>query len=130
MQVFLYVNLITPATYSQPLLQEIKISFPQVAVLDMDAQSGELVQHYALQLLQEAELAIVCIKANESINDISALMPLLEELFQDKPGRLVLLLGQHARLQRMFAARQSIKYKAVGEEEAVAEVQSFFVSVK
>ena len=126
MQAFLYINLATSISYKQPVLEHVKTALPQLAILDMDAQSGELVQHYALQLLKEAEQAVLCIKADESITDFSAMMPLLEELFLEKPGRLVLLQGQQSRLQRMFSAREGIKYKFVVEEEVVDEVQAFF----
>ncbi|WP_299822323.1 hypothetical protein [uncultured Pontibacter sp.] len=128
MQAFLYFDLTAPGNYryKQPLLEQVKTAMPQAAILDMDAQSGELVQHYALKLLHEAAQAVVCIKADESITDISSLMPILEELFLERPGRLVLLQGQHARLQRMFDARISIKYKVAAAEEVVQQVQSFF----
>ena len=128
MQAFLYFNLTAPGNYRQPLLEEVKTALPHIAILDMDAQSGELVQHYALQLLREAEQAVVCIKADESTADIAALMPLLEELFLEKPERLVLLQGQQARLQRMFAARENIRHKLVSKEDVVQEVQAFFRS--
>ncbi|GAB3193944.1 hypothetical protein ABID22_000391 [Pontibacter aydingkolensis] len=128
MQAFLYFNLATPATYRQPLLEQVKAALPQVAILDMDTKSGELVQRYALQLLRDAAQAVVVIKADESITDLSALMPLLEELFLEKPERLVLLQGAQARLQRMLSARQNLKYKVVAEEEVVPEAQEFFQS--
>ncbi|MBC5992725.1 hypothetical protein [Pontibacter cellulosilyticus] len=130
MQAFLYFNVTAPGTYRQPLLEQLKAALPQVAILDLDAQSGELVQHYALQLLKEAEQAVVCIKADESKTDLGSMMPLLEELFLEKRGRLVLLQGQHARLQRMFGARENINYKTVGEEEVAQEAQSFFETLK
>lgn len=125
MQAFLYFNLAAPGTYRQPLLERVKTALPQVTILDLDAQSGELVQHYALHLLREADQAVVCIKANESITDLGSMMPLLEELFLEKQDRLVLLQGQHARLQRMFGAREGIEYKVVGEEDVVQEAQAF-----
>ena len=125
MQAFLYFNLTEPGTYRQPLLEHVKAALPQVAILDLDAQSGELVQHYALHLLREADQAVVCIKADESTTDLGSMMPLLEELFLEKPERLVLLQGQHARLQRMFGARENIRYKTVGEEDVVQEAQAF-----
>ena len=126
MEAFLYFNMANTATYRQPLLEQVKAALPHVATLDLDAQSGEMVQHYALQLLREAEQAIVCIKTDERVNDLAGMMPLLEELFLEKPGRLVLLQGSHARLQRMFSARESITYKVVAEGEVVEEAKSFF----
>lgn len=126
MQAFIYVALTPSATYSLPLLDQVKAALPNLAILDLDAKSEELVQHYALKLLTEAEQAIVCIKADESINDLTGIMPLLEELFLEKPNRLVLLQGPHARLQRMFGARESITYKVVAEEEVVQVAQAFF----
>ena len=125
MQAFLYINLTATTPYHQPVPEQVKKALPQIAVLDVDAASGELVQHYALRLLRDAAKAVVCIKADESVADISALMPFLEELFQEHPQRHVLLQGQHDRLQRMFAARPAVSFKVVGEEEVLEEVEQF-----
>jgi hypothetical protein len=125
MQAFLYFNLTSAITYRQPLLEQVKVALPHLDVLDLDAKSGEMLQQYALKVLHDAEQAVVCIKAEENVQDLGALMPLLEELFIEHPNRLVLLSGHHTRLQRMFEARERVKFKVVSEEDVVQKAQEF-----
>ncbi|WP_439881142.1 hypothetical protein ACSX1A_18615 [Pontibacter sp. MBLB2868] len=125
MESFLYINLTHTNAYQQPVPERIKAAFPGIAILDLDARSGELVQHYALRLLRDSEKGVVCIKVDDSTTDIAVLMPLLEELFEEHAQRLVLLQGQHARLQRMFGARPDIEYAVVEEDEVLRAVERF-----
>ncbi|AKD02587.1 hypothetical protein POKO110462_08725 [Pontibacter korlensis] len=125
MQAFLYVDLTSDTSFQQPVVEEVHKSLPSVSVLDIDARSDKLLQHYALRLLREAARAVVCIKAEEHTQDLGSLMPLLEELFQEGKQRLVLLQGQHPRLQRIFSARSHVAFKVVTEEEVVQEVKRY-----
>lgn len=125
MQAFLYVELSTSTAYRKPLPEQVKQQLPEVAVLDIDAHSDDVLQHYALRLLRESDRAVVGIKADPSITELGKIMALLEELFQEKAGRLVLLLGEHSRLRRMFEARPHVQFKQVKEEEAVREAKQF-----
>ncbi|WP_276498712.1 hypothetical protein [Pontibacter litorisediminis] len=126
MQAFLYIVLTADTAFLQPVVERVRQSLPAVTVLDLDARSDELLQHYALRLLRESERAVVCIKAAESTTGFGSLMPLLEELFEEGRQRLVLLQGQQSRLQRIFAARPHTALKVVGEEEVMEEVKGFF----
>ncbi|GAB3823485.1 hypothetical protein [Pontibacter rugosus] len=128
MQVFLYINLVEETAYQQPVVVQVRQAFPALGILDMDARSDELLQHYALRLLQEAEQAVVCIKADDATGQLNNLMPLLEELFQERLQRLVLLQGQHPRLQRIFAARPQVLFKVVEEEQVVEELKDFLIN--
>lgn len=125
MQAFLYIELTTHTTYRKPLPEQVKQQLPEVAVLDIDAESDELLQHYALRLLRESDKAVVCIKADATVTDLGKVMALLEELFQEKDNRLVLLLGEHSRLQRMFQARPQVQFRQVEEENVLEEVKRF-----
>ncbi|WP_162051464.1 hypothetical protein [Pontibacter pamirensis] len=129
MQAFLYIELTTHTTYSKPLPEQVKRQLPEVAVLDIDAGSDELLQHYALRLLRESDQAVVCIKADANTPGLGKAMAILEELFEEKAGRLVLLLGEHSRLQRMFQARPHVQLRQVEEEEALNEVKQFLAKV-
>ncbi|WP_194350036.1 hypothetical protein [Pontibacter beigongshangensis] len=129
MKAFLYLNLLTSAqtTYEQPVLLWAKKHLPEVAVLDLDANSDEMLQHYALRLLREAQQIAVCIRSEAEAAEFQKLMPLVEELLQPKPGRLLLLYGGNARLLRMLQARPQLKFRVVEEEAQLQEVlQSFF----
>ncbi|MFD2513049.1 hypothetical protein ACFSRY_04170 [Pontibacter locisalis] len=128
MQAFLFIDLTTPASYHQPVLERVKAVLPKVSVLDLDAESDEMMQHYALRLLRNSGKLVVCIKADEGVTEIAVLMPFLEELFQENPDRLVLLLGHHTRLSRMFEARPEVNFKVVGEGEVVEETEKFLHS--
>ncbi|MCX2741263.1 hypothetical protein [Pontibacter anaerobius] len=126
MQAFLYFNL-TPAgmVFREPLVEQVRQSMPAVSVLDLDAKSDELLQHYALRLLREAEQAVVSIKSEDGTADLGSIMPLLEELFEEGKLRRVLLLGTHPRLERIFAARPHVRLKVVQEGDVLEEVKQF-----
>ncbi len=125
MQAFLYFDLTSDSAFHKPVVEQVRQSLPAVSILDLDARSDELLQHYALRLLRESEKAVVCIKADENAAELSSLMPLLEELFEEGKQRLVLLQGQHPRLQRIFAARPHVAFKVVEEENVLEEVRRF-----
>lgn len=125
MKSFLLVELALQPTYEQPLLAWVRHTFPEVLTFDVDVQSSEQLQQYALRFLREASEAVVCIKAGEGA--LHQLMPLLEEVLHSGPDRLILLFGQQPRLQRMLAARSTLKYTLVEDEEAFKEaVQLYF----
>lgn len=126
MQAFLYYDLAVSTAFHQPVVEQVRQSMPAVSVLDLDAASDKLLLHYALRLLRESERAVVSIKSDENTADLSGLMPLLEELFEEGKQRLILLQGQHhPRLQRIFAARPHVAFKVVREEEVVPAVRQF-----
>ena len=127
MQAFLYIEVTTATTYRKPLPEEVKQQLPEVAVLDIDAQSDELLLHYALRLLQESDKMVVCIKADSTEPGLGKVMGLMEELFHEKANRLILLLGDHSRLQRMFQARPQVQFKKVAEGEVVEQVKQFLL---
>jgi len=125
MQVFLYVSLAVGAAYQPPLIAQVKQAFPAVTVLDVDARSDELLLHHALRLLREADRAVVCIQAEEADAGLGNIVPVLEELLQEQEQRLVLLLGRHPRLVRIFQSRPHVHFKEVRQEEVVPELQAF-----
>jgi len=124
---FLLLDLTTVATFRQPLLAEVKRVWPEVATLDVDAQSGELLLHYGLRLLREADKAVVLVQADETTEGFGSAMPLVEELLLAQEGRMVLLLGRHPRLERMLQARPHIAFKQILDEaEALGELALYF----
>ncbi|ARS36746.1 hypothetical protein [Pontibacter actiniarum] len=127
MQAFLYIDLAANNAYRKPVVELVQKALPTVTVLDLDSRSDELLQHYALRLLREAERTVVCIKADDGAAGLGNLMPLLEELFQEGRQRLVLLQGEHPRLQRIFSVRPHVAFKAVGAGEVPAEVSAFLL---
>nr|WP_242922217.1 hypothetical protein [Pontibacter liquoris] len=127
MRAFLLLDLSAGAAYGQPLVAQVKQAWPEVATLDLDAGSTELLLHYALRLLHEAGKTVVLVKAAATANEFGKAMPLIEELLVPQEGRLLLLLGPHPRLQRMLQARPQVLYKQVETEaDALAEISSFF----
>lgn len=129
MQAFLYFDLSSDTAFHKPVVEQVRQSLPTVSILDLDAKSDELLQHYALRLLRESEKAVVCIKADENAAELGSLIPLLEELFEEGEKRLVLLQGQHPRLHRIFAARPHLVFKVVEEEAQVVEEVRLFLEV-
>lgn len=125
MQAFLYLDLTAAAAYRKPLPEQVQQQLPAVAVLDIDAQSSELVLHYALRLLRESEKAVLYIKADATATNFGTAMPLLEELFQAGENRFILLAGEHPRLLRMLQARPQVQFKQVNDEKALEMVKQF-----
>lgn len=125
MQTFLYLDLTAAVAYRKALPEQVQQQLPALAVLDIDAQSSELVLHYALRLLRESEKAVIYIKAAATATGFGTMMPLLEELFQSQENRLILLAGEHPRLLRMFQARPQVQFRQVEEVEAVTEIKQF-----
>lgn len=115
MQALLWMDLSDEPNFGQPVLAWARQHFPNLAVFDLDTRSEEMLQHYAVRLLQETPGTIVCLKAGEG--NLNQLMPLLEELLQPQPQRHLLLLGHHPRLSRMLHARPTIRHSAVADEE-------------
>lgn len=125
MDILLLLDLTAIAAYHQPLVAQVKQTWPEVVTLDVDARSDDLLLHYALQLLREADKAVVLVKADESIPGFGNVMPLVEELLLPQDGRLILLLGRHPRLERMLQARPDILFKTMKEEDVLQEIQRF-----
>ncbi len=125
MEAFLYLDLTAAVAYRKALPEQVQQQLPALAVLDIDATSGELVLHYALRLLRESEKAVVYIKADAAVTGFGAMLPLLEELFQSQGNRMILLEGEHPRLLRMLQARPQVRFAQTDEENALGEVRLF-----
>lgn len=129
MRAFLLLDLVTtetPASYQQADLNLVKENFPDVALLDLDATSDELLVHYAKRMIQEATQLVVCIKADEK-SSFRSLSPMLEDLLQGKEQQLILIRGNSYRLQRMVEARPHLKLIQVDTEaEVIAELKQFY----
>jgi biopolymer transport protein ExbD len=129
MQAFLLLDLTSedkPASYQQADVNLVKVNFPNVALLDLDATSDELLVHYAKRMMQEAAQLVVCIKADENTS-FRSLTPLLESLLQENEQQLVLLRGESHRLQRMIEARPYVKFKKVDStSDVIAELEQFY----
>jgi predicted lysophospholipase L1 biosynthesis ABC-type transport system permease subunit len=130
MKALLYLRLLTEdqtIAYGNPLLEQVKNQFPEVAVLDVDSQSGELVLHYAKQLLQNSERLIVCIDSSASDAGFGSVFPLLELVLEGRKEQLIVFRTEHTRLQRMVQARPELQVKAVQDDaELLQEVQRFY----
>ncbi|MHC2991471.1 hypothetical protein OB13_07685 [Pontibacter sp. HJ8] len=120
MQAFLLIDLSGEAVFEQPILAWLRQHRQGIATFDLDTQSDDMLQQYAVRLLQETAETVVCVKAGAG--DLNRLMPLLEELLQPNPDRLLLLLGEQPRLLRILQARPSLRYQVVADEEELKEV--------
>lgn len=128
MQAFLLLDLTSTTDFQRPLLAQVKQTWPEVVTLDVDTASGELLLHYALRLLREADKAVVLVQVDERTPGFGSAMPLVEELLLAQEGRMILLLGRHPRLQRMLQARPHIAFRQIlGEAEALAALALYFV---
>jgi hypothetical protein len=130
MKALLYLRLLTEdqtIAYGNPLLEQIKSQFPDLAVLDVDSQSGELVLHYAKQLLQDSEQLIVCVDSAAADAGFGSVFPLLELVLEGRKEQLIVFRTGHTRLQRMVQARPELQMKVVEDDvELLSEVHQFY----
>lgn len=125
MQAFLLIDLSGTSAFEQPVLAQVRQFFPAIPVLDIDTHSDAVLQQYAVRLLQENPVTVVCVKAGEG--ELNRLMPLLEELLQPHDQRHILLLGSQPRLLRMLQARTGIAYTLLHDEEELRQFLSKLV---
>jgi hypothetical protein len=130
MKALLYIRLLTDdqtIVYQNPLLEQVKKLFPDVAVLDVDSQSGELVLHYAKKLLQDATQVLVCLDCANADAGFGSVFSLLELLLEGQKVQLILFRNNHNRLLRMVQARPELQMKVVQDDvELLHEVQQFY----
>jgi hypothetical protein len=130
MKALLYLRLLTEdqtIAYGNPLLEQIKSQFPDLAVLDVDSQSGELVLHYAKQLLQTSERLIVCIDSSAADAGFGSVFTLLELVLEGRKEQLIVFRNVHSRLLRIVQARPELQMKAIQDDAALLqEVHQFY----
>jgi hypothetical protein len=96
-------------------------------VLDVDSQSGELVLHYAKQLIQTSERLIVCIDSAATDAGFGSVFPLLEVVLEGRKEQLIVFRTEHTRLERMIQARPELQMKVVQDDAALLqEVHQFY----
>lgn len=123
MKAFLYLNLIAgnDAPYQQPILAAVKKALPDVTVLDIDLDTDKLTLQMATRLLEEATQVVICIKGEQEQAGFGSIMPLFEALLTPHQNRLLLMLGQPARLLRMLQARPQLLVKQVQSETEIVQ---------
>lgn len=130
MKALLYLRLLADdqtIVYGNPVLEGLKKQLPDVAVLDVDSRSGELVLHYAKQLLQDSEHVIVCIDSAAIDTGFGSLFPLLELVLEGQKDQLIVFRNNHNRLQRMVHARPELQMKVVQDDIDLMQVVAGFL---
>ncbi|MER2998021.1 hypothetical protein [Pontibacter populi] len=130
MKALLYLRLLADdqtIVYGNPVLEGLKKQLPDVAVLDVDSRSGELVLHYAKQLLQGSEQVIVCIDSASADAGFGSVFPLIELVLEGQKEQLIVFRNDHGRLQRMVQARSELKMKVVQDDIDLMPVVAGFL---
>ena len=131
MKALLYICLLSEAStivYGSPVLEQVKTKLPDVAVLDIDSQSGELVLHYAKQLLQDSEQVIVCIDSAAADSGFGSVFPLLKLVLEGQKDQLIVFRSEHTSLQRIVQARPELQMQAVQDDVELIQVMKEFYS--
>lgn len=99
--------------YGQLVLQEVKqLPAGDLAVLDLDAFSEEMLINYARRLIQEAEAFVVYFKVENENAAFGTSLKIVEEIIRHfKPG-LILIEGHHQRLQTIMQSRPHLACKS------------------
>jgi hypothetical protein len=132
MRSLLYIRLLAEGqtiNYSNPILELVKNQFPDAGLLDIDSQSGELVLHYARQMLQDSERVAIVLDSTTTDAGFGKVFPLIELLLGGGKEQLILFRNDHNRLLRMVKARPELYIKQVqSDEELVQEIAAFYSS--
>jgi hypothetical protein len=121
MKTFIQVNVENTAAFSyhRPLLPWLRAQVPEIAVLDIDSDSDEMLVLQAGRLLQEATFYAVYFKVAEPNARLGSAFKLVEEIIrEDKPG-LILIEGGHNRLTAIMQARPHLLLKTVTSQEEI-----------
>ncbi|KAA5549190.1 hypothetical protein [Adhaeribacter rhizoryzae] len=121
MEAFIQVNIENTASFSfqRPLLSWLKAQNPEIAVLDVDSLSDEMLITQASRLIQEAAKYAIYFKVAEPNGNLGAAFKLVEEIIrEDKPG-LILIEGTHTRLTAIVQSRFYLQYIPVNNPEEI-----------
>lgn len=110
MQVFIYVELLDKPSYSyqKPVLNLVKQSIPGMIYLDVDSFSDDFLVTQACQLLEQATVSVVYFKSASSEAKIGSLVRFAETLIRIQNEKLIVVQGQHNRLERVFSNRSNL----------------------
>ena len=131
MKSLLYISLLAdnqPVNYGNAVLDQVKKHFPEVAVLDVDSKSDQLVLHYAKQLLQDSEQVIVCIDSAAADSGFGSVFPLLKLVLEGQKDQLIVFRSEHTSLQRIVQARPELQMQAVQDDVELIQVMKEFYS--
>ena len=110
--VLVYAQLVPQPVYSyhQPLLTEVKRLFPALTCLDLDSFSEEYLMMQAGRLLEQADQCVVYFASPAPETPLGATLSLAEGLLRRPAASLVVVQGQHTRLERLFAQRRPLTF--------------------
>lgn len=113
MQVFIYAELLNEPNYSyqKPILSWIKQTVHSVDCLDIDSFTEDYLITQACQMLENATTKVVYFKSAVIDASMGSLARLAEVLIQNTEGkRLMILEGQHTRLEKIFLNRPGLEF--------------------
>ena len=118
MQAFIQVSLSSNAFYSfqQPIIQWLNQKAPEIATLDIDAASDEMLVNHAGGLMQEAELYAVYFKVIEPNANLGKAFRVVEEIIRDNKPGFIIVAGTHTRLTNIIEARPQLTLMSLQNE--------------
>lgn len=132
MAAFIYLELGQAFSYSyrKPILEKVKIQFPDLDFLDLDAESEEFLVAQAGQLVQLADTCVFYLKSLDPEASLGAGLSLVEILIRRPQPTLVILQGTHNRLERLLSNRATLTFlKNVDEPMLFAHLATFYTTV-
>jgi len=121
MQAFIQVNIENSPSFSfqRPLLSWLKAQNAEIAVLDVDSLSDEMLTTQAGRLMQEAAKYAIYFKVAEPNANLGAAFKLVEEIIKEEKPGLIIIEGTHARLTAIVQSRPHLQYTPVNSPEEV-----------
>jgi hypothetical protein len=119
MRAFIFISLSDAPSfaYQQPVLEWVKQAGAlNLATLDIDAFSDEMLVNYACRLVQEAPHYAVYFKMERADAPLGASLKIIEEIIRDNKPGLVLLEGEHQRLKAIMQSRPHLNFKIAATE--------------
>ena len=117
--VLVYVELSLAGVYSyqKPILEKLKRRFPEGVYLDLDSFSEDYLTGQACRMVEEADKSVLYFTSSEPDAPLGSALRLAEILIRQSPASLVVLQGQHTRLERLFSNRGNLIFAHNPTEE-------------
>ncbi|QMU30596.1 hypothetical protein [Adhaeribacter radiodurans] len=114
--------------YQKPLLIKVKNYFPKVDCLDVDSFSEEFLITHTCQVTQQAERCSIYFNCPEPDISLGATIRLAEVLIRRQQQSLVILQGEHQRLERLLTNRTQLTFFKNPEEQLLFQNLEDFYS--
>lgn len=101
--IYIRVTAQQPATYTVPLLEELKVLVPGITTFEFDNFSEESIRQYATELVKQSQKAAIVVEMEAAEAPITGLSSFFNRMLKVKPPVLLMVLqGEQPVLHKMM----------------------------